>query len=219
MALLFGATWVLVGVFGAVILRWEKTRVTEARMRELEEEREAAERVSVGIRVWRVIVTAVLVGIPLLFAIDGLVFPLGILYAPSLTFSLGPDLALQIAGIVLSAAGLAVLIGLGRKLAVNVYRLAVHERELMTSGFHRYVRHPFYVHFLLIPVGSFPPEPELFLAAPLRRLHDAMGAEAVDGVDARGGGGPATSLRGRGGGIPATDWPVIPRLRRPTQDA
>jgi protein-S-isoprenylcysteine O-methyltransferase Ste14 len=92
---------------------------------------------------------------PLLFAIDGLVYRLGILYAPSLTFSLGPDLVLQIAGIVLSAAGLALLIGLGRKLAVNVYRLAVHERELMTSGFHRYVRHPFYVHFFLIPVGSF----------------------------------------------------------------
>lgn len=156
-ALLFGATWVLVGVFGAVILRWEKTGVTEARRRELlvDEDREASERVSVGIRVWRVIVTAVLVGIPLLFVVDGLVFRLGILYAPNLTFSHSPDLALQIAGIVLSAAGLALLIGLGRKLAVNVYRLAVYERELMTSGFHRYVRHPFYVHFFLIPLGSF----------------------------------------------------------------
>jgi protein-S-isoprenylcysteine O-methyltransferase Ste14 len=154
-ALLFGSTWVLVGVFGAVILRWEKTGVTEARRRELEGEREGSERLSVGIRVWRVVVTAVLVGMPLLFAIDGLVYRLGILYAPSLTFSLGPDLVLQIAGIVLSAAGLALLIGLGRKLAVNVYRLAVHERELMTTGFHRYVRHPFYVHFFLIPVGSF----------------------------------------------------------------
>jgi protein-S-isoprenylcysteine O-methyltransferase Ste14 len=154
-ALLFGATWVLVGVFGAVIIRWEKTGVTEARRRELEEEREASERVSVGIRVWRVVVTAVLVGMPLLFVVDGLVSRLGILYAPSLTFSLGPDLVLQIAGIVLSAAGLALLIGLGRKLAVNVYRLAVHERELMTTGFHRYVRHPFYLHFLLIPIGSF----------------------------------------------------------------
>lgn len=154
-ALLFGATWVLVGVFWAVILRWEKTGVTEARRRELEEQRETSERVSTGIRVWRVIVNTVLVGIPLLFAIDGLVYRLGILYAPSLTFSFGPDLALQIVGIMLSAAGLAVLIGLGRKLAVNVYRLAVHERQLMTSGFHRYVRHPFYVHFFLIPVGSF----------------------------------------------------------------
>jgi protein-S-isoprenylcysteine O-methyltransferase Ste14 len=153
-ALLFGATWVLVGAFGAVILRWEKTGVTEARRRELEEEREASERVSVGIRVWRVVVTAVLVGMPLLFVVDGLVSRLGILYAPS-SLSLGPDLVLQIAGIVLSAAGLALLIGLGRKLAVNVYRLAVHERELMTTGFHRYVRHPFYLHFLLIPIGSF----------------------------------------------------------------
>ena len=87
MALLFAATWVLVGVFGAVILRWEKTGVTEARRRELEEELEASERVSVGIRVWRVIVTAVLVGIPLLFVVDGLIVRLGILYAPSLTCS------------------------------------------------------------------------------------------------------------------------------------
>jgi len=89
-ALLFGATWVLVGLFGAVILRWEKTGVTEARRRELEEQRESSERVSVGIRVWRVIVNTALVGIPLLFVIDGLVFRLGILYASSLTFSRCP---------------------------------------------------------------------------------------------------------------------------------
>jgi protein-S-isoprenylcysteine O-methyltransferase Ste14 len=56
---------------------------------------------------------------------------------------------------VLSVIGLAILIVVGRKLAVNVYRLAVPERKLMTTGVHRYVRHPFYVHFVLIPVGSF----------------------------------------------------------------
>jgi protein-S-isoprenylcysteine O-methyltransferase Ste14 len=151
---LVGGTWVLVALFWAVILRWEKTNVTEARRRELEQEATAA-KPSVGIVVWRVLVNVVLVGIPLLFAIDGLFYRIGILYSPSLSFFAGPDVVLQIAGIVLSVVGLAILIVVGRKLAVNVYRLAVAERKLMTTGVHRYVRHPFYVHFILIPVGSF----------------------------------------------------------------
>ena len=153
-ASIVGATWVLVALFWAVILRWEKTGVTEARRRELEREA-SEERSSIGIRLWRVGVNAALIGIPLLFAIDGLVDRLGILYAPSLSFSAGPDLVLQVAGIVLSAVGLAILIAVGRKLAVNVYRLAAPERQLMATGVHRYVRHPFYVHFILVPVGSF----------------------------------------------------------------
>jgi protein-S-isoprenylcysteine O-methyltransferase Ste14 len=36
-----------------------------------------------------------------------------------------------------------------------VYRRAVHERELMTTGLHRFVRHPFYIHFFLLPLGLF----------------------------------------------------------------
>jgi len=151
---LVGGTWVLVALFWAVILRWEKTGVSEARRRELEQEATEANR-SVGIIVWRVLVNVVLVGIPLLLAIDGLFHRIGILYSPSLSFFAGPDVVLQIAGIVLSVVGLAILIVVGRKLAVNVYRLAVPERKLMTTGVHRYVRHPFYVHFVLIPVGSF----------------------------------------------------------------
>jgi protein-S-isoprenylcysteine O-methyltransferase Ste14 len=99
--------------------------------------------------------TAVLVVIPLLFAIDGLVYRLGILYSPGLSFFAGPDLALQILGIILSASGLVILIAVGRKLAVNVYRRAERERTMMTTGVHRYVRHPFYIHSFLIPVGSF----------------------------------------------------------------
>lgn len=153
-AAIVGATWLLVALFWVVILRWEKTGVTEARRRELEREA-SEERSSIGIRLWRVGVNAVLIGIPLLFAIDGLVDRWGILYSPRLSFSAGPDLVLQVAGIVLSAVGLAILIAVGRKLAVNVYRLAAPERQLMATGVHRYVRHPFYVHFILIPVGSF----------------------------------------------------------------
>jgi protein-S-isoprenylcysteine O-methyltransferase Ste14 len=152
-SLLVGLTWAFVGIFWAVILRWEKTGVTEARREELE--RESSEQVSPGIRAWNLMMTAVVVVIPLLFAIDGLVHRLGILYSPGLSFFAGPDLALQILGIVLSASGLVILIAVGRKLAVNVYRRAERERTMMTTGVHRYVRHPFYIHSFLIPVGSF----------------------------------------------------------------
>lgn len=151
-SLLVVVTWVSVAGFWAAILHWEKTPVTEARRQELE--REGSETVSPRIRLWRLMTLAVLIGIPLLFAIDGFVDQVEILYSPGLSFLAGPDLALQVAGIVLSILGLAILIGLGRKLAVNVYRLAVHERRMMTTGLHRYVRHPFYIHFFLIPVGS-----------------------------------------------------------------
>jgi protein-S-isoprenylcysteine O-methyltransferase Ste14 len=93
--------------------------------------------------------------VPLLFVIDGLVPRIEVLYAPSLSFFAGPDLGLQIVGIVVSTVGLAILIGVGRKLAVNVYRRATHERKLMTTGLHRYVRHPFYIHFFALPIGLF----------------------------------------------------------------
>lgn len=153
-AVLVGATWALVAFLWAVILRWEKTGVTDARRRELEQE--ASEpKPPIGITVWRIVVNVVLVGIPLLLAIDGLVYRVGILYSPSLSVFAGPDVVLQVVGIMLSVVGLTILIVVGRKLAVNVYRLAVHERKLMTTGAHRYVRHPFYIHFVLIPVGSF----------------------------------------------------------------
>jgi protein-S-isoprenylcysteine O-methyltransferase Ste14 len=150
-SLLAGLIWGLVAVFWAVIFRWENTSVTDARRQELE--RQEPENVSTGIRAWRLMAVTLTGAVPLLFVIDGLVYRFGILYAPNLSFFTGPDLALQIAGIVLSAVGLAILIGLGRKLAVNVYRRAEHERELMTTGFHRHVRHPFYIHFFALPIG------------------------------------------------------------------
>jgi protein-S-isoprenylcysteine O-methyltransferase Ste14 len=152
-SLLVGIIWGSVAVSWAVILHWENTSVTDARRRELE--REGPEERAWWIAAWPVMTTTVTGAVPLLFLIDGLVYRIGVLYSPSLSFFAGPDLGLQIAGIVLSAVGLSILIGLGRKLAVNVYRRAVHERELMTTGLHRFVRHPFYVHFFLLPVGLF----------------------------------------------------------------
>jgi protein-S-isoprenylcysteine O-methyltransferase Ste14 len=152
-SVLVGATWGLVAIFWAVILRWERTGVSEARRKELEGE--GAEAVSPGIRAWRLMTTSITIAIPLLFVIDGFVDRMGVLYARELSFSVGPDLALQIVGIVLSAVGLGILIGVGRKLAVHVYRRAIDEREMMTTGAHRYVRHPFYIHFVLLPIGLF----------------------------------------------------------------
>src|SRR5919201_192136 len=151
--LIVGLTWTLVGLFWAVITRWERTSPTEARRAELEAQ--GPERVSVRIHVWRWGMIVMLIAVPLLFAIDGFVDSIRILYRPALSFFAGPDLVLQVAGIVASVLGLAILLGLGRKLAVNVYRLAAEERRMMTTGFHRYIRHPFYIHFYLLPLSSF----------------------------------------------------------------
>jgi protein-S-isoprenylcysteine O-methyltransferase Ste14 len=150
-ALIVGLTWGLVAVFWAVNLWWERTGVTDARRRELDTE--GSEVVSPRIRAWRVSAVTVCAVVPALFVIDGLLRDMGILYAPRLSFLAGPDLALQIVGIAMSVGGLAILIGVGRKLAVHVYRRALSERQLMTTGVHRYVRHPFYLHFFLLPIG------------------------------------------------------------------
>jgi protein-S-isoprenylcysteine O-methyltransferase Ste14 len=152
-AILVAVIWGAVGLFWLLIVRWEATHQTEARRREVE--RENSEQESVGTRVWHIAAMTVTIGIPLAFVIDGLFGGIGILYSRRLSFFVGPDLALQIVGIALSAGCLVILIGVGRKLAVRVYRLGAEERELMTTGFHRYVQHPFYLQFLLLPVGLF----------------------------------------------------------------
>jgi protein-S-isoprenylcysteine O-methyltransferase Ste14 len=150
-SLLVGVIWGLAGIFWVVIRRWERTGVTEARRRELDDE--GPEAVSPAIRAWRWMTVTITGAIPLLFVIDGFMDSIEILYAPELSFFAGPDFALQILGIVLSIGALAILIGVGRKLAVNVYRRAIDERKMMTTGAHRYVRHPFYIHFLVLPIG------------------------------------------------------------------
>ena len=151
-SVLVAVIWGSVGAFWALIVRWEGTHQTEARRREVERE-SSEEPESVGTLVWSIAAPTVTIGIPLVFVIDGLFGGIGVLYSPSLSFFAGPSLVLQIAGIILSAGCLAILIGVGRKLAVRVYRLAAEERELMTTGLHRYVRHPFYIQ--LLPVGLF----------------------------------------------------------------
>jgi protein-S-isoprenylcysteine O-methyltransferase Ste14 len=150
-ALLAWLTWLIVGLGWALMSWWEHTGLTEARRAELA----ATPRASTGILAWRTLMVTVTAGIPLLFLVDGFADGIRIIYRPSLTFSAGPDLALQMTGIAVSVAGLAILFLVGRKLAVHVYRKAEEERRLMTTGVHRYVRHPFYLHFVLLPAGLF----------------------------------------------------------------
>lgn len=150
-ALLVGLIWLLVGVGWVLIEIWEHTGLTDARRAELA----ATPRASAGIILWRALMVAITGAIPLLFVVDGFADGIRVIYRPSLTFSAGPDLALQITGIVVSALGLAILFVVGRKLTEQVYRKAVAERQLMTTGVHRRVRHPFYLHFVLLPVGLF----------------------------------------------------------------
>jgi protein-S-isoprenylcysteine O-methyltransferase len=150
-SVLVGLIWGLVGVSWALMMRWEHTGMTDARRQELR----GQEAEPPGILAWRRMTFTVTGVIPLLFVIDGLVYDLGILYSSTLSFFAGPGRVLQVTGIVVSVVGLAILIGVGRKLAVNVYRRAVHERELMATGVHRYVRHPFYIHFIALPIGLF----------------------------------------------------------------
>jgi protein-S-isoprenylcysteine O-methyltransferase Ste14 len=153
LVLLISAAWMAGWI---LVTRWENTDHTEARRRELEAEREA--RASRGARpfawrVWEIGARAVLVLVPSLFIVDGFGIPLGLLYAPSLTY-VGPlALPLQILGVACAAAGLVLLFWVGRILAVNVYRKATDERELLLSGIYAYIRHPFYLHFLLLPIG------------------------------------------------------------------
>jgi protein-S-isoprenylcysteine O-methyltransferase Ste14 len=154
-SVLVALIWGCVAIAWALIEHWETGPVTEARRRETERERAERPPSGIGNRVWIVVARAVTAGIPLLYVIDGFWDRITILYSPGFSFTAGPDGPLQIAGIVISAVGLAILIVLGRKLAARVYALAAHERELITMGLHRYIQHPFYVHFVLLPLGLF----------------------------------------------------------------
>jgi protein-S-isoprenylcysteine O-methyltransferase Ste14 len=154
-SVLVAVIWGCVAIAWALIEHWETGPVTEARRREIERERSERPPSGFGELAWIVVARAVTAAIPLLYVIDGFWDRIGIVYSPGFSFTAGPDLALQIAGIVISAIGLALLFVLGRKLAGRVYALAAHERELITTGLHRYVQHPFYVHFVLLPVGLF----------------------------------------------------------------
>ncbi|HWL91606.1 MAG TPA: isoprenylcysteine carboxylmethyltransferase family protein [Actinomycetota bacterium] len=92
----------------------------------------------------------VLAGLLMYWRVSGGLDPDWIGSAPGISLTVG-----ALCAIAAFSLGLAILIGVGRKLAVRVYRLGADERQLMTTGLHRYVQHPFYLQFLLLPVGLF----------------------------------------------------------------
>jgi protein-S-isoprenylcysteine O-methyltransferase Ste14 len=209
-SVLVAIIWGCVAVAWILIHRWETRPVTEARRREIERERAERPRSHIGWLIWIVVARAVTAAIPLLFVIDGFWDRIVILDSPRLSFTAGPDLALQITGIVISAVGLTILIVLGRQLAARVYALAAHERELITTGLHRHVQHPFYVHFALLPVGLFLLTLNYLALLVLVSYTTLWGPKLISSLDPRGGGGAPASLRRGLRGVCRPDRKVLP---------
>ncbi|MFQ5872078.1 MAG: methyltransferase family protein [Candidatus Geothermarchaeales archaeon] len=133
----------------------ERRFMTEARKKEIEaEKREKERRARSPMRVaWWVIYIVIVLGFPALFIVDGLVFRVGLLYSPYLSFFNPFDTYVQVAGVVLSAMGLVILLASGTVLIEHVFSKASEERRLITTGIYAYVRHPIYLSNVLIGLG------------------------------------------------------------------
>ncbi len=94
-----------------------------------------------------------MIGVPTLFIVDGLIFRVGLLYSPYLSFLNPLDTHIQVAGVVLASIGLVLMVVVGRTLTLHVFSKAADEREMMTTGIYAYIRHPFYLSFFLVPIG------------------------------------------------------------------
>lgn len=133
--------------------RWERRFATSARRRAIERDGSEWRPRGFRVHVWRALVGVGIVGVPFVLALDGLGIGPGILYTPALTFAARLALPIQIAGLVSGALGGAIMIGVGRFINKHVYGRAAEEQAVLTTGPYRYVRHPFYVHFLLVPAA------------------------------------------------------------------
>ncbi len=148
----------LVAIGGIILLLWtvvgpylEKKHMTEAMKAEL-----AAPRAEKGQRhVWEIIAPIFIIGVPALFIVDGLVFRIGLLYSPYLSFFNPFDTYVQAAGAVLASIGLVIMVVVGKTLILEVFSRAPEERKMISTGIYAYVRHPFYLSFILIPIGMF----------------------------------------------------------------
>lgn len=146
--------WETVALFWFILdPYWTRIHMTEARKQERKTGKENSRRGGVVTRAWRVLAPAVSLLLPVLFVVDALLFPLGLLYAPALTYFPPFAVAWQLAGVAIALVGLAIMLTVGHTLAREIFSKAEPERELITHGLHAYVRHPFYLHFLLVPLG------------------------------------------------------------------
>ncbi len=133
----------------------EKKYMTEARRAEIEAQKAQVKAPKPRRHLWNVIAPTLIFAVPILFIVDGLVFPIGLLYSPYLSFFNPLDTPIQVAGGLLAAVGLVLMFVVGRTLIFQVFSKASEEREMMTTGIYAYIRHPFYLSFFLIPIGMF----------------------------------------------------------------
>ena len=85
---------------------WNKKFLTEARKKELEAKQSEKRKIKIVPKSWALVSKAIVIFLPLLFIIDGLVFRMGILYSPYLSFFNPIDLYLQIMGLIIIFIGL-----------------------------------------------------------------------------------------------------------------
>lgn len=100
-----------------------------------------------------IVMVIVFLGLPALFVVDGLVVRIGLLYNPRLSVFFPLDTYVQIVGVGLATLGLAILTVTARVLAEHVFSKAADEREMLTTGIYAYVRHPYYLGFVLFTTG------------------------------------------------------------------
>ncbi len=150
----------LAGLWGTAVLMWlvldpywTRRHMTEARRREKEAAKAQPHARPPVDRAWSAIAIVVLLALPTLYIVDALLLPLGLLYAPSLSFIPPFASAWQIGGVAVTLVGLWIMLTVGRTLARKVFAKAEAERSLITSGLHARIRHPFYLHFILVPLG------------------------------------------------------------------
>ncbi len=132
---------------------WQKKFLTEARKKELEANQSEKRKIKIAPKFWALIHKPIIRFLPLLFIIDGLVYRMGILYSPYLSFFNPIDIYLQIIGLIIIFFGLILYLISGKTIIRYVYSIATKERKMMTTGLYAYIRHPYYLSFILIPVG------------------------------------------------------------------
>ncbi len=132
---------------------WPKKFMTEARKKELEAKQSKKRKVKITHKFWALVREPIIIFLPLLFIIDGLVFRMGILYSPYLSFFNPIDIYLQIIGLIIIFLGFILYLIAGKTVLKEVYSIATEERKMMTTGLYAYIRHPYYLSFILIPIG------------------------------------------------------------------
>ncbi|MHA2181638.1 MAG: methyltransferase family protein [Promethearchaeota archaeon] len=132
---------------------WPRKFTTEARKKEIEAEQSEKRKIKIVPKIWTVISKLIMIFLPLLFIIDGLLFRIGLLYSPYLSLFIPIDVYLQIIGLIIIFFGLILYLISGKTIIQHVYSKAAEERKMMTTGLFAYIRHPYYLSFILIPVG------------------------------------------------------------------